>query len=391
MFSRCAGFFNGKLNALYREKKAIIKKGLPITDFISANVTAQGICYPRSILRKAFSQAVSQAKIYQPDPQGQRVTRLAIQKYYAGEGARLPADHILLTPGTSVSYWYLFKLLAHPGDEILCPTPTYPLFDSIAALCDVNIVSYRLVPENRWTLDVDHLKSQITPRTRAIVLISPHNPTGAVLSQGEIEQLCAIAVKHRLPIISDEVFSPFLFCTTRLPRPIHTDAPLVFTLNGISKMLALPGVKIGWIGVSGEPKWVKDALQILIGISDTFLPVNEPAQFALPTLLAEGVPFIKAYQSHVLRRFRITMSTMRGSTAFSFIPPEGGFYLAIRMNDNKCNEEKIALKLLRKEKILVHPGFFYDFPSGYLVCCYTAEPRQLREGLKRMCYFLGRL
>ena len=393
-FSKRGLSFEGIPNAIYREKGAFPQARTPFFDFISANTSEHGIHYPQSILKKAFSLAASYAKIYKPDPQGQPLARIAIQQYYEGEGVSLPEDQIILTPGTSISYMYLFQLLANPGDEILCPTPTYPLFDSIAALCNIKIVSYRLVPSNRWNIDFDHLKSKISVKTRAIVLISPHNPTGAVATKGEIKQLGDIAKAYRLPLISDEVFSPFLFQSSSLPRPVETDAPLVFTLNGISKMLALPGIKIGWIGVSGESGWVRKSIRILKGISDTYLPVNEMAQFALPVLLQEGVrplrglPFMKTYQSQIKRRFETAMSILKKSSELSFIPPEGGFYIAVQMNDPKANEEKIALELLRKEKILVHPGYFYDLPSRYLVFSHIAQTMRIRENLTRAIDFI---
>lgn len=412
MFAERASFFQGIPNALYREKEAITRTGSLLIDLVSANLHAHGIHYPRSILKRAFSFAASQAKNYCPDPQGQQIARGAIQKYYAEEGVSIPDDQIVLTPGTSLSYLYLFKLLADSRDEILCPTPTYPLFDSIAALCDVKIVSYRLAPSRkgsiggalgrddaspaksaspckRWEIDFDHLQSKISEKTRALILISPHNPTGHVANETEIKRFCAIARKHDLPIISDEVFSPFLFKAEHLFRPVETDAPLVFTLNGISKMLALPGVKIGWIAVTGGQSRVEKSVHLLKGISDTFLPVNEDAQFALPALLHDGKPFMKSYQAQIRHRFQMAVLALMKMPECSFIPPEGGFYLAIKMKDQKSNEEKIALELLRKEKILVHPGFFYDLPSGYLVLSFVSQPALFKKNMERMAHILG--
>jgi aspartate/methionine/tyrosine aminotransferase len=388
MFSARAGFFGGIPNILYRAKDALTKAGTPFTDLISGNVNAQGIHYPPSLLKKAL-QTTSQTKIYRPDPQGQPVARRAVQKYYEGEGVVIPADQMIMTPGTSVAYAYLFQLLANPGDEILCPTPTYPLFDAIAALCDVKLVSYRLVPKDRWTMDCDDLKNKITQKTRAIVLISPHNPTGAVASELEIQQLGQIAREHRLPIIADEVFAPFLFNVKKLPRPAETDAPLVFTLNGISKMLALPGLKIGWIAVSGEPPLVKKALGVLRGISDTFLPVNEPIQFALPALLDEGKPFMEEYRSRILYRKEIAVALLSKAGGLSFITPEGGFYMTLQMTDFKSNDEKVAVHLLQKEGIFVHPGYFYDLPPRSLVFSFVLQPVRLKKTLARFIHYFN--
>ena len=198
-----------------------------------------------------------------------------------------------------MSYWYCFKLLAEAGDEILTPQPSYPLFDYIAKLCGVQLRHYRLREDRGWAIDLNHLEDQITTKTRAIVLISPHNPTGMVAGESDLRALAEIAARHNLPIISDEVFSEFLFGMESLPRPASTNAPLVFTLNGFSKMFALPGMKIGWIGLSGDPRLVSKSLSALELISDTFLPVNEIAQFAVPQIFQQGLGFLSDYRKWI--------------------------------------------------------------------------------------------
>ncbi len=382
MFSNKTTHFEGIPNRLYRQKEAIIREGKPFFDLISAN---HDIRYPQTVLKKAFKNAADQSKIYRPDSAGQQVARTAIQKFYEDEGLDLPSDQIVLTPGTSVSYQYLFHLFTNPGDEIVCPIPSYPLFDAIAALSNVKITSYRLTPSNkRWGIDFNDLEKRITPKTRVIVLISPHNPTGAVATPQELERLCNIAVRFNLPIISDEVFSPFLNNATRLPRP---SGPLVLILNGISKMLALPGIKIGWIGVLGEPTLVKKTIRILQGISDTFLPVNELAQFALPTLFEAGKDFMKHYQDEIKRRCDLTVSILSCASELSFLAPEGGFYMTVKIKDPKVNEEKVALNLLMKEGILIHPGYFYGLPSGHFVLSFISKPALLKKHIEKIIQY----
>jgi aspartate/methionine/tyrosine aminotransferase len=267
-----------------------------------------------------------------------------------------------------------------------CPTPSYPLFDAIAALSDISITHYRLTPSTRWDIDFNDLESRITPKTRAIVLISPHNPTGAVATAMEINRLCDIARRFSLPIISDEVFSPFLIKATKLPRPLQSGktAPLVLILNGISKMLALPGIKIGWIGILGEPALVKKTTRILHGISDTFLPVNELAQFALAALLEEGKIFMKHYQEEIKRRYEIAVSILSSAPGLSFLPSEGGFYMTLKIKNPKVSEEKVALNLLEKEGILAHPGYFYGLPPGHLVVSFILSPKPLQKSLEKI-------
>lgn len=388
MFSEIADHFQGETNPLYRERDMLLAQGKKVIDLVSGNVHHHGILYPQWILNQALASAAEQARIYKPNPLGQPIAREAISRFYREEGLSIPAEQIVVTPGTSLSYWYAFKLFAGPGDEILSPRPTYPLFDAIAALAGVRMIDYRLREIDRWTIDLDHLESQITPRTRAIILISPHNPTGAVAQEDEVIRLAEIAARHRLPILSDEVFSPFLFRQNRLPRPAATNAPLVLTLNGFSKMLALPGMKIGWIALSGEAPLVRKALTALETISDTFLPVNEIAQFSVPSLFEGAKNFIPDYQSAIRERARIAVDLLSRSERLSLIPPEGGFYLTVRINDPKADEEGIALGLLRRRSLLLHPGFFYDLEPPHLVLSFVSEPSLLQTAMEKLtAYF----
>src|SRR6188768_2808969 len=249
-FSLVAESLAAAKNPLYQLRDELHRDGNPVVDLVRGNVNEHGILFPPDALNAILRDASKSASVYRPDSFGQSPAREAVARYYQG---KIPAKHIVITPGTSISYWYCFKLLAEPGDEILTPQPSYPLFDYIAKLCGVNLRHYRLREDRGWGIDLNHLEDQITTRTRAIVLISPHNPTGMVTGDSDLRALAEIATRHGLPIISDEVFSEFLFGMESLPRPASSSAPLVFTLNGLSKMFALPGRKIGWIGLTGDP------------------------------------------------------------------------------------------------------------------------------------------
>jgi aspartate/methionine/tyrosine aminotransferase len=292
-FSRLADQLVGSKNPLYVIHDELQAEGAAIVDLVRGNVNAHGIVYPTDILAGIFAQALEQACVYQPDSLGQPAARNAIARYYGQPN--ITPQQIVITPGTSVSYWYCFKLLAEAGDEVLSPQPSYPLFDYIAKLCGVTMTHYRLLESRDWAIDLEHLENQISTRTRAIVLISPHNPTGMVANAAQIAGLAEIAARHQLPIISDEVFSDFLFELDSLPRPASSNAPLVFTLNGFSKMFALPGIKFGWMVVSGDPELVQKSLAGLEMISDTFLPVNEIVQLAAPLIFDGGVDFKRKY------------------------------------------------------------------------------------------------
>ena len=299
--SRLAASFQTQTNPLYRERDAMLARGEPVVDLISGNVTEQGLAYPQAVLESILTDAARRARVYRPHPLGQPEARAAISAYYRSHGLAIPPEQILLTPGTSLAYWYVFLVLCDPGDEILTPRPSYPLFDEIARIAGVRTTTYRLDESRGWAIDLADLEDRMSPRTRAIVLISPHNPTGAVAAAAELDALADIASRHALPIIADEVFSEFLFGLDRLPRPAATRAPLVITLNGFSKLFALPGIKLGWMALSGDAAAVQPVLTALEAMSDAFLPVNEIVQAAVPAIFAEGRDFLRDYRSEERR------------------------------------------------------------------------------------------
>ena len=369
-FSSLAESLAASKNPLYILHDELRAAGHEILDLVKGNVNEYGIVYPQQELREILREAAELARVYRPDSLGQGSAREAISAYYHG---RIPPSQFVVTPGTSVSYWYCFKLLAEAGDEILTPQPSYPLFDYIARLCGVTLTTYDLDESLNWAIDLEHLERQISAKTRAIVLISPHNPSGMVASSNQLQELAAIAARYELPIISDEVFSEFLFGETALPRPAFTDAPLVFTLNGFSKMFALPGIKIGWIGVSGEDHLVDKSLSSLELISDTFLPVNEIAQFAVPQIFARGNEFLLNYKQWISKCRSIALECLAGCR---FAAPEGGFYVTLRLPESS-DEEQSALELLRDSHVLVHPGYFYDIAPNHLVMTFIQDPGNL--------------
>ena len=386
-FSSIADAFPHSLNRLYRTRDAMRQDGETVLDLISGNVNQFGIVFPESLLRAALLEAVPAARIYRPDSFGQLVARQAISGYYEQAGLALPSEQILLTPGTSISYLYCFRLLAEGGDEILCPSPSYPLFETIARLCDVRLTSYVLRESCNWEIDLDYLESQLTTRTRAIVLISPHNPTGAVADWSQLRGLAEIAARHSVAIVADEVFSEFLFGLGELPRQAQTHAPLVFTLNGFSKMLALPSMKIGWVGVSGEPGLVQKSMRALEMMSDTFLPVNELVQFAVPTLLRCAHSFLIDYRTRVAGCRELAVKVLSRARNLSFVPPVGGFYATLRWTGPERGEEQLLIDLLKATRILAHPGYFYDIPGTHLVMTFVEELEVLAQALNQLVEF----
>jgi aspartate/methionine/tyrosine aminotransferase len=372
-FSLAAESLAASKNPLYLLRDELSHDGSTVIDLVRGNVNEHGIVFPPDVLNTILRDAAEAARIYRPDSFGQTSAREAVARYYDGH---IPSNQIVITPGTSVSYWYCFKLLAEPGDEILTSQPSYPLFDYIAKLCGVQLRHYRLREDRGWAIDLNHLEDQITTKTRAIVLISPHNPTGMVAGDSDLRALAEIATRHNLPIISDEVFSEFLFGMDSLPRPASTSAPLVFTLNGLSKMFALPGMKIGWIGLSGDPGLVAKSLSALELISDTFLPVNEIAQFAIPQIFQLGQGFLSDYRKWIAACRRAAVTALAGCT---FVEPRGGFYITLSIPGD---EDKAAAQLLGEAHILTHPGYFYDIRPDHLVMTFIHEPEVVGDAFR---------
>jgi alanine-synthesizing transaminase len=374
-FSLTAESLAASKNPLYLLRDELNHDGSAVIDLVRGNVNEHGIVFPPDLLNTILHDAAESARVYRPDSFGQAAAREAVARYYDGQ---IPPGQVVITPGTSVSYWYCFKLLAEPGDEILTPQPSYPLFDYIAKLCGIRLSHYRLREDRGWAIDLNHLEDRITTKTRAIVVISPHNPTGMVAGDSELSALAEIATRHNLPIISDEVFSEFLFGLESLPRPASTSAPLVFTLNGLSKMFALPGMKVGWIGLSGNPELVAKSLSALELISDTFLPVNEIAQFAVPQIFEKGRSFLTDYRKWIATCRSTAMEALAGCT---FVEPRGGFYITLPIPDD---EEQSAARLLRDAHILAHPGYFYDIRPDHLVMTFIHDPSVISEAFRKI-------
>jgi hypothetical protein len=358
--------------------------GAAVLDLTESNPTAAGFTYsPEPVLA---ALADPRAMRYEPAPAGIIAAREAISAYYS---SRIPVDRILLTASTSEAYSYLFKLLANPGDEVLAPRPSYPLFDFLAALDSVRIVQYPLVYEAGWAIDFEALAGRITPRTRAIVTVHPNNPTGSFLKTGELAPFRALCRTHHLAIISDEVFSDYSFDgdPARVRSLVEVEDVLTFSLSGLSKVCALPQLKLGWIVVSGPESVRRPAFDRLELIADTYLSVGAPVQWAAASLVAsrEGI------QTQILSRTRGNLAFLRSKigpdSPWRLLNVEGGWYAVIQA-PRIHSEEDWVLTLLDQDNVLVQPGFFYDFEKeAFLVLSLLTPPEIFGEGIRRI---LGR-
>lgn len=363
---------------------ALAAAGRPVRDLVTANPQEHGFAFDDRLLADILAGAAHDARIYRPHPAGQPAAREAVAAY---QGGSLPASQVVLTPGTSFGYWAAFRLLADPpGGEVLCPSPTYPLFDDLARLAGLTVRRYHMNHEGgRWAIDPDEVAFQVTPRTRAIAVVSPHNPTGSVSSAAELDALAHTARRHGLAILFDEVFREFTHAPgIHVDRPARHDAPLAVTLNGLSKMFSLPGLKGAWMAVEGDAERTAPFLRALEYLSDTFLPVSEQTQAAMPRLLAEGLGETRRFAAEYTRRMEELVAAWRAAGVETAMP-QAGVYLPV--SPGTARSDEACLHLLRTRGILVHPGGLYSLPDGHLVMTAVAPPpypvREIAEVLRQ--------
>jgi alanine-synthesizing transaminase len=364
------------------EKRAA---GLPILDLTESNPTAAGLAYPSDAILSALADPRSLR--YEPAAAGLPAARAAVAGYYSGAlDSDVNPDRILLTASTSEAYAFVFKVLADPGDEVLVPSPSYPLFDYLAALDSVRVVQYPLVYDGRWTIDFEALGRSITPRSRAIVLVNPNNPTGSFLKQSELGPLLALCHEHNLALIADEVFADYVLNDqTPLVRSlVEVDEVLTFCLSGLSKVAALPQLKLGWIVTGGPPHHREKAFERLELIADTYLSVSAPVQWATPALLG----LRSQVQRQIMGRVEANRALLTGqvgpTSPWRLLTTEGGWY-AVLEAPRIQSEEEWVLNLLSEDGVLVQPGFFFDFErEAFLVISLLTAEDVFREGIRRI-------
>jgi aspartate/methionine/tyrosine aminotransferase len=354
-------------------------------DLASTNPTYHGLLFPAAILDEAAGRYWG-ARRYDPDPRGLPAARAAIAAYYRERTPPLdlPEENIYITASTSEAYSLLFALLAEPGDNLLAPAVTYPLFEFLAAIHHIELRPYRMVEHQAWAIDEPSLIEAMDERTRGLLIVSPHNPTGKVIGEpiNTVDRL-------GLPVICDEVFAPIAYRTRSVPPlgTLHPQLP-VFHLNGISKMFALPDMKLGWAALNNPAQSIfGERLELL---NDTFLGANGLSQHMLPVLFEQGRPFIRAMVSRMAGNLDFALARFQASARVHAQPPDGGYYLFPAI-DIPLDEETLVLRLL-EAGINVHPGYFYGCEQGvHLMLSALVEPPIFRAGVERLLASLDHL
>jgi alanine-synthesizing transaminase len=381
------------LTTLLEQKRAAHAQVLDLTE---SNPTRAGFHYPAEEILAALADP--RALGYEPSPRGLLSAREAISNYYAQRGRNISPNQILLTASTSEAYAYLFKLLCDPGDEILTPRPSYPLFEFLADLESVRVRQYPLRYDGAWHIDFPALEAAITDRTRAIVVVNPNNPTGSFLKPDESARLQSLAIRSTpsssptrqggdtipcIPILLDEVFLDYNL--TALPPAPTEPQTLTFSMSGLSKIAGLPQMKLGWIAAEGPSH--QAALDRLELIADTYLSVATPVQLALPRLFAA----CETIRAQILDRAQSNLARLRSltaGTACHVLNVEGGWSATLQVPRTRT-EEQWALTLLADHDVLIQPGFFFDFESeAFLVVSLITPLEILEEGIRRLLSIL---
>lgn len=371
--------------AVARARARAAGGGAPLLDLTVGNPTTAGIPYESQAILAALADP--RGLRYAPDPLGSGAARQAVAQDWTSRGTKIDASRIALTASTSEAYAVLFKVLCDPGDDVLVPAPSYPLLGFLAAFESVQLNAYPLVYTGRWHVDIDALRAAITPRTKAIVVVSPNNPTGSYLGEAELEAMLDLG----LPIVSDEVFASYPLAGPdgavpegRVASVASAKRGLVFALSGLSKLAALPQMKLGWIGVAGDPTLATTAMARLELVLDAYLSVATPVQHALPAILASRTTAEGAIHDRARENLALVHETMKSARAASVLHVEGGWYAIIRVPETQSDEDW-ALELVDKDGVHVQPGYFFDMDRGaHLVVSLLTPESTLAKGVRRI-------
>ncbi len=356
--------------------------GKRLFDLTASNPTECGFEYDSEAILAAVRNPA--ALRYEPNPKGLEVARLGVTEYYSARGTMVSAADIVLTTSTSEAYSFVFRLLCNPGDELLIPAPSYPLFGFLADIQDVKLVRYLLVYDHGWQIDLHSLRQAITARTRGVIVVNPNNPTGHFVKERELTKLNELCAAHGLALIADEVFLDFAMGDAKTVTFAGNAGTLTFAMSGLSKIAGLPQMKMAWVIASGPEGLRRRALERLEVIADTYLSPNAPVQLATPAFLGQR----HGFQRQLMARVRKNLAELDGQLVLQKscgrLEVEGGWYAVLRVPATGSDEE-LAIELLTKQDVYVHPGHFFDFSGdGYLVVSLIAREEEFAEGMRRL-------
>lgn len=360
---------------------AMRSAGQPLVDLTVSNPTECRLSYDCAAILQAYQN--ENALKYQPEPRGLLAARQAVARYYREDhGEIVDPGNVLLTTSTSEAYSYAFRLLCNPHDEVLVPKPSYPLFDFLADLQDVTLIPYRLQYVHGWFIDFESMIRALTPRTRAILLVHPNNPTGSYIKSEELNRLNTLCRERNVALIVDEVFLDYSLCGEERKSFVANREVLTFTLSGLSKIAALPQMKVAWVITTGPQSLTRPALNRLEIIADTYLSLSSPTQWAFPQLLEQRYSLHQQILERIKGNWNHLKAALAGKESMELLETEGGWYAILRVVGDRSDED-LAIETMRNAHVLVHPGHFYDFGSDdCLVISLITSPSEFEQGIR---------
>jgi aspartate/methionine/tyrosine aminotransferase len=375
--------WNTEESELARAHRLRLEAGEPIADLTASNPTRCGFAYDPALLA-ALSNP--RALDYDPQPGGMLSARQAVCVYYADHGVTLQPEQIVLTTSTSEAYSFLFRLLSDAGSEILVAQPGYPLFDFLAVLDDVRLKAAPLVYDHGWQIDTQGFRRAVTPRTRAIVLVHPNNPTGHFTKPWEAAELALLCREFDLALIVDEVFLDYGFNGAGKSFAAGLEGVPVFVVSGLSKIAGLPQMKAAWIVAGGQEAFA--ALDRLEVIADTFLSMNAPVQCALPAWLEGRAAIQRQIRDRVAANLAELDRRLARLSQVNRLEVEGGWYAVLRIPAIRPDEQTVLALLERG--VWVHPGYFFGMgESGWLVVSLLATEAEFSRGIAGLGDYLN--
>ena len=359
--------------------------GKPLLDLTVSNPTGCGFDYDREAILEALANPA--ALVYDPAPKGLEPARRAVARYYADRAVEISIDDIILTASTSEAYSFVFRVLCNPADEVLVPEPSYPLFGFLAGIHDVKLVPYPLIYDHGWQIDFHALEKAVTPRSRAVIVVNPNNPTGHFVKDAEIARLNQLCSPRGMALVADEVFLDFALKDAQPSSFAANTASLTFTMSGLSKISGLPQMKAAWLVSSGPAELKTQALARLEIIADTYLSLSAPVQHAMPAFLSQRQAFQQQLMARVRNNLAELARLLSQQKTCVCLQVEGGWYAVLRVPATRSDED-LAIDLLATKGVYLHPGHFYDFASdGYLVVSLITPEQIFTKGIQSLLSF----
>jgi alanine-synthesizing transaminase len=369
-------------NATARAALSLRARGIDIIDLTESNPTRVGLTYPDDLLDSLSDQRSSN---YQPDPLGLRTAREAVAADFQRRGFSISPDRIGLTASTSEAYAFLFKLFCNPGDAVLVPQPSYPLFEHLTHLESVVPAAYALEYHGAWRIDLDSVRRSITDRTRALLVVSPNNPTGSFLHRDDLVHLSELCASHDMALIGDEVFADYALDDAPHACSVLAQADAVTcSLGGLSKAAGLPQLKLGWVAFAGPSSMLSSITSAYEVIADSYLSVSTPVQVAAPSLLRAGATIRVQIQERLAANLARLHQLAAEYPDVGVLRCEGGWSAVLQVPAIE-GEESLVLQLLGEDHVLAHPGYFFDFErEAFVIVSLLVEPTSFERGAARL-------